>query len=227
MRSSAMTATAPASWATTACSGVTTSMMTPPLSICARPRLTVTVPVLFHVSIVSARVPIRTFGHGALATSGGARSGCSAERSYGAGRVGDGSLDGRGASASGCCRQIGMFGLVESASPERQSASAWPWRRQGVGIGCGGTRGSGKRGSRAADRVSERFQFGTVGLRSTRSGTGVTTIGDRTAARSVACPRTRSPMRSPMRDRRAASTTARRPGRWSAKRLRRIEHGAY
>jgi hypothetical protein len=45
MRSSAMTATAPASCAMTACSGVTTSMMTPPLSICASPRLTVTVPV--------------------------------------------------------------------------------------------------------------------------------------------------------------------------------------
>src|SRR5215469_8523962 len=45
MRSSAITATAPASWAMTACSGVTTSMMTPPLSICARPRLTVSVPV--------------------------------------------------------------------------------------------------------------------------------------------------------------------------------------
>ena len=44
-RSSAMTATAPASSAIRACSGVTTSMMTPPLSISARPRLTVPVPV--------------------------------------------------------------------------------------------------------------------------------------------------------------------------------------
>ncbi len=44
IRSSAITATAPASSATFACSGVTTSMMTPPLSICARPRLTVAVP---------------------------------------------------------------------------------------------------------------------------------------------------------------------------------------
>ncbi len=36
MRSSAMTAHAPASCAIFACSGVVTSMMTPPLSICAR-----------------------------------------------------------------------------------------------------------------------------------------------------------------------------------------------
>ena len=44
-RSRAMTATAPASSAIFACSGVTTSMMTPPLSISAMPRLTRAVPV--------------------------------------------------------------------------------------------------------------------------------------------------------------------------------------
>ncbi len=44
-RSSAITATAPASSAILACSGVTTSMMTPPLSISAMPRLTRAVPV--------------------------------------------------------------------------------------------------------------------------------------------------------------------------------------
>src|SRR5688500_15580882 len=44
-RSSAMTATAPASSATLAWSGVTTSMMTPPFSISARPRFTRKVPV--------------------------------------------------------------------------------------------------------------------------------------------------------------------------------------
>src|SRR6056297_878662 len=44
-RSSAMTATAPASSAIRACSGSTTSMMTPPLSMSARPRLTRVVPV--------------------------------------------------------------------------------------------------------------------------------------------------------------------------------------
>src|SRR5688572_27611810 len=45
-RSSAMTATAPASSAIFACSGVTTSMITPPLSISAMPRLTRAVPVV-------------------------------------------------------------------------------------------------------------------------------------------------------------------------------------
>ena len=44
-RSSAITATAPASSAMRACSGVTTSMMTPPFSISAIPRLTRSVPV--------------------------------------------------------------------------------------------------------------------------------------------------------------------------------------
>src|SRR5690606_20656845 len=43
-RSSAITATAPASSAILACSGVTTSMMTPPFSISARPRFTRVVP---------------------------------------------------------------------------------------------------------------------------------------------------------------------------------------
>src|SRR6476619_958193 len=45
-RSRAMTATAPASSAMRACSAVTTSMMTPPLSISAMPRLTRVVPVV-------------------------------------------------------------------------------------------------------------------------------------------------------------------------------------
>ena len=44
-RSRAITATAPASSAIFACSGVTTSMITPPLSISAMPRLTRNVPV--------------------------------------------------------------------------------------------------------------------------------------------------------------------------------------
>ena len=43
-RSRAITATAPASSAILACSGVTTSMITPPLSISAMPRLTRAVP---------------------------------------------------------------------------------------------------------------------------------------------------------------------------------------
>src|ERR671914_1303662 len=44
-RSNAITAAAPASSAIFACSGVTTSMITPPLSISARPALTLKVPV--------------------------------------------------------------------------------------------------------------------------------------------------------------------------------------
>src|SRR5687768_9473054 len=59
-RSRAITALAPASSAILACSGVTTSMMTPPLSISARPRLTSMDPVsrvgepLFDEAVVMA-----------------------------------------------------------------------------------------------------------------------------------------------------------------------------
>src|SRR5665648_73075 len=52
-RSRAITATAPASSAILACSGVTTSMMTPPLSISAIPRLTRAVPVAGPLVVVS------------------------------------------------------------------------------------------------------------------------------------------------------------------------------
>ena len=59
-RSSAITATAPASSAIFACSGSTTSMMTPPLSISARPRFTRVVPVswLMGRGAASAMRPI-------------------------------------------------------------------------------------------------------------------------------------------------------------------------
>ncbi len=53
-RSSAITATAPASSAIFACSAVTTSMITPPLSISAIPRLTRVVPVLGVLGVLSA-----------------------------------------------------------------------------------------------------------------------------------------------------------------------------
>ncbi len=52
-RSRAMTATAPASSAILACSAVTTSMMTPPLSISAMPRLTRSVPTTADASDTS------------------------------------------------------------------------------------------------------------------------------------------------------------------------------
>src|SRR5437763_6611764 len=57
-RSSAITADAPASSAILACSGVTTSMMTPPRSISASPRFTRAVPVTLDMSpLYRARPP--------------------------------------------------------------------------------------------------------------------------------------------------------------------------
>ncbi len=56
-RSSAITATAPASSAIFACSAVTTSMITPPLSISAMPRFTRDVPVCGVVSEVLSVMP--------------------------------------------------------------------------------------------------------------------------------------------------------------------------
>src|SRR3954451_7798716 len=53
-RSSAITETAPAASATLACSGVTTSMITPPLSISARPVLTRRVAVSFTERTLAA-----------------------------------------------------------------------------------------------------------------------------------------------------------------------------
>ena len=49
-RSSAITATAPASSAILACSALVTSMMTPPLSISASPTLSLSVPISISVS---------------------------------------------------------------------------------------------------------------------------------------------------------------------------------
>src|SRR4029079_8485071 len=56
-RSSAMTAAARASSAIFACSGVTTSMITPPLSISARPDLTLKVPV--SIGSQNSTLPLR------------------------------------------------------------------------------------------------------------------------------------------------------------------------
>src|SRR5450759_92554 len=67
-RSRAMTAPAPASSAILACSGVTTSMMTPPLSISAIPRLTREVPVAGTlagvVTCADKTVPLPGVTHG-------------------------------------------------------------------------------------------------------------------------------------------------------------------
>src|SRR5262245_32859156 len=59
-RSSAMTATAPASSAILAWSGVTTSMITPPLSISAMPRFTRAVPVSFGAGTTFSLATVRT-----------------------------------------------------------------------------------------------------------------------------------------------------------------------
>ena len=56
-RSSAITAHAPASSAMRACSGVTTSMITPPLSICAKPAFTAKVPVCALLPFVYPLLP--------------------------------------------------------------------------------------------------------------------------------------------------------------------------
>ena len=68
-RSSAMTATAPASSAILAWSAVTTSMMTPPLSIWARPRLAVQVPVSGEWPLVVGAEGHRFDGHAAASSS--------------------------------------------------------------------------------------------------------------------------------------------------------------
>ena len=60
-RSSAITAQAPASSAMRACSGVTTSMITPPFNIWARPFLTSKVPVT--VSMTNLQVMLKGFYH--------------------------------------------------------------------------------------------------------------------------------------------------------------------
>src|SRR4051812_39199598 len=64
-RSRAITADAPASSATLACSGVTTSMMTPPRSISASPRFTRAVPVV-RSSVMRPSLPTRPTGTGAV-----------------------------------------------------------------------------------------------------------------------------------------------------------------
>ena len=74
-RSSAMTATAPASSAIFACSAVTTSMITPPLSISARPRLTRLVPssvdaaALLEVGVSLSVMILRFYGGPARAAA--------------------------------------------------------------------------------------------------------------------------------------------------------------
>jgi hypothetical protein len=65
-----------------------------------------------------------------------------------------------GTVGSGCCRQIGMFGLGVGVGFGVGLGFGGGAR---VGSGCGGTRGSGKRGSLAAESACERFQSGPYG----------------------------------------------------------------
>ena len=60
---------------------------------------------------------------------------------------------------SGFCRQIGMFGFGVGV---RTGATVGRGDGDGGGVGSavGGTRGSGKRGSPAAESACERFQSG-------------------------------------------------------------------
>ena len=66
-RSSAITATAPAASAILACSALTTSMMTPPLSISAMPRLTRAVPTFWLMQMLLVMFSWQVFS---------SRSGC-------------------------------------------------------------------------------------------------------------------------------------------------------
>ena len=58
---------------------------------------------------------------------------------------------------SGCWRQIGMFGFGVGVGT---GVGRGLGVGGGVGSGLGGTRGSGKRGSAAAESDCERFQSG-------------------------------------------------------------------
>ena len=115
-------------------------MMTPPLSICARPRLTVTVPVC-SISSYPYQGRLSQESGGRSATSDGARPRLVLGRS--------------GAVRRGRRRAAAAAG-ARSGCSDSASASGGGGRRGGLGVasgvgsGCGGTRGSGKRGSVAA-----------------------------------------------------------------------------
>src|ERR1700709_64555 len=97
-RSRAITATAPASSAILACSAVTTSMMTPPLSISAMPRLTRAVPTLCCSDIqpVYGAAPADCAGRGAARSAAG-RDALADENDPGVARGERQRLAGRGA----------------------------------------------------------------------------------------------------------------------------------
>src|SRR5438552_12703527 len=130
-RSSAMTETAPASSAILACSGVTTSMITPPRSISARPRLTRSVPVVrsaMALMVVGGSGPASGVGRGHRGSRRGqldpGRAGC--EPNLLARRVGVGGDRRRRALRP---RRLADLSL---AVDERRPAAGHVGRRHGV-----------------------------------------------------------------------------------------------
>jgi hypothetical protein len=106
----------------------------------------------------------------------------------------------------GFWRQIGMAGLMVAGADGAATRGDGDGRGGTVGSGWGGTRGSGKPGSGAAASDCERFQFGPNGPFVWLGAGVMTTLGKPPKRRSVADPKTRSPMPSPMAM--ASSSTA-------------------
>ncbi len=131
-RSSAITAHAPAFSAITACSALTTSMITPPLSISARPLLTRMVPVsAMRGSVASCPLPRPRAAGGRSRGAGGRRRG----RRVVAGRRRSrrGAASGSAAPALGARRQ-------EEPGPAQREPQEQPEQRERPGRG---RRGSG------------------------------------------------------------------------------------
>src|SRR4051794_6508364 len=123
-RSRAMTATAPASSAIFACSGVTTSMITPPLSMSARPRLTPPVPVVVAGSGVvtgASGVRARRRHRDRTALPGGRTvTPCTPPASV------DGERDGAGLEGGGVGEQLGELVGMDDVEGHRELARRPP-----------------------------------------------------------------------------------------------------
>src|SRR4051794_33893250 len=109
-RSNAITATAPASSAILACSAVTTSMITPPLSISAMPRLTRPVPVTGVGFSATVLLLLAASGLRTLPGYAGRRSAPTANRHAVACPTARGGLC---ASARGSCGRFGDHRVVD------------------------------------------------------------------------------------------------------------------
>lgn len=80
--------------------------------------------------------------------------------SVGTAELSDAGVSDGAAVGNGDWRQIGMFGFGVGVGTGVGRGLGVGGR---VGSGCGGTRGSGKRGSTAAESACERFQSGPYG----------------------------------------------------------------